>query len=84
MLLTLRCDDSTRLMSAGFERDLSGVERWAVRLHFISCGYCRRFNKQLSVLQTAAVERGKAIRELPADARKRLSAAIQKAIDSES
>ena len=83
MLLTLRCDDSTRLMSADFERDLSGVERWAVRLHSISCGYCRRYGKQLSILQDAAVVRGNTTQELPEDARRRLSAAIQRALDSE-
>lgn len=54
LLLTLHCEESTRLMSDGLERDLSAVERWAVRLHFISCKACRRFRKQLQFLQAAA------------------------------
>ena len=54
LLLTLHCEESSRLLSEGFERDLSLVEWWAVRLHFLSCKACRRFHRQLSFLQEAA------------------------------
>lgn len=81
LLLTLRCDRSTELMSEEFERELTGVERWAVRLHFISCGYCRQVKKQLVILQTAAVQRGQVSQELPKDARERLAAKLRRALD---
>lgn len=50
LLLALTCEESTRLISDQCERPLSPVERWAVRLHFISCMPCRRFRKQLAFL----------------------------------
>ena len=72
MLLTLRCDDSTRLMSEECERTLTPVERWAVRLHFLSCRYCHRFRKQLRLIQRAAKERGETPATMPAEIRERL------------
>ena len=54
MLLALHCDESTLLISSGQDRTLAPVERWAVRLHLISCRSCRRFRKQVQYLQDAA------------------------------
>ena len=53
MLLTLKCEQSTRIVSASLDRDLSAVERWAIRLHCISCWSCRRFGKQIRQLKEA-------------------------------
>lgn len=53
MLLALKCDESTRLISLAMDQDLPPVERWAVRLHAISCRSCRRFRKQLQFLRQA-------------------------------
>jgi predicted anti-sigma-YlaC factor YlaD len=53
MLLALRCDESTRLVSESLDRDLPAVERWAVRLHAISCRSCRPFRKQVQFLRRA-------------------------------
>ena len=78
MLLTLRCEESTRLMSEGFHRDLTGVERWSVRLHFISCNYCRRIKKQWALLQQTASRRTEAMNELSEEARRRILANLKK------
>ena len=77
MLLTLRCEESTRLMSEEYHRDLTSVERWAVRLHFISCAYCRRVKNQWNLLQKAATKRTEDIHELPEEARQRILARLK-------
>ena len=72
MLLTLHCEESSRLMSDSFERDLSGVERWAVRLHFVSCRHCRRIRKQLEYLNRFARQRGDVAASLSPESRERI------------
>ena len=52
-LLALTCDESARLSSEALDRDLSCVERWAVRLHAISCRSCRRFRRQVELFRNA-------------------------------
>ncbi len=49
-LLTARCCDTTRILSDEREQTVSRTAWWASRLHFLSCGACRRFNKQLLLL----------------------------------
>ena len=56
-ILTLTCDESTRLVSESLDRELPAGERWAVRLHALSCRSCRRFRRQLLFLRDA-VRRG--------------------------
>lgn len=51
LLLTLECEQSTHLVSDSLDRELSWVERWAVRLHAIGCWSCRRFGKQIRLLR---------------------------------
>ena len=53
LLLTLTCEESTRLVSESLDRGLRPVERWAVQLHAVSCRSCRRYRKQLSFLRNA-------------------------------
>ena len=53
-ILTLKCDEATRLVSDGFERDLRRLERWALRMHLISCRPCRRMRAQFKLLHQAA------------------------------
>ena len=76
LLLTLHCDESERLISQSLDTPLSGVERWAVRLHFISCRPCRGFRKQMEILRTATRRRAEAIQQsslqIPADLRERI------------
>ena len=52
-ILTLKCDESTRLVSDGFERELRPLERWALRMHMISCRPCRRMRAQFNLLHEA-------------------------------
>lgn len=78
LLLTLRCEESTRLMSDAKHRDLTGVERWAVRLHQVSCSYCRKVAEQLRLVDEAARKRAATVSALPTDARSRISAALRK------
>lgn len=52
-ILTLRCDESARLVSQSLDRNLSPSERWAVRLHAMICRSCRRYKKQLALIREA-------------------------------
>lgn len=76
MLLTLKCDHATHLVSDSFERDLTHVERWALKLHQLSCKYCRRLAKQLDLIHQAARNATEPAGELSADARDRIAAAL--------
>lgn len=53
LILTLKCEQSTRIVSESLDRKLSPTERWAVRLHYIGCWSCRRFGKQLRMMRDA-------------------------------
>ena len=82
LMLTLECEESTHLVSESLDRDLSFAERWAVRLHAIGCWSCRRFGKQIRLIQK--LMRGHSERvtddvKLPPEAVDR----IRKAIDAE-
>ena len=57
LILTLECDESTRLVSEGLDRKLSLTERWAVRMHAVGCWSCRRFHRQLQFLHHAGPRR---------------------------
>lgn len=81
LLLTLRCEQSTRIVSESLDRDLSSVEKWAVRLHYISCRSCRRFGRQLRQVRDVITQHPDKIRdlELSAEAMKRIENAIDSA-----
>lgn len=66
LILTLHCQESTRLISDGLDRRLTFAERWAVRLHYLSCWSCRRFRRQLELLRAAARGQGGAGESTPA------------------
>ena len=51
LILTLKCEHSTHIVSQSLDRELPFAERWAVRLHNISCRSCRRFGKQIRQLR---------------------------------
>lgn len=53
LILTLKCEQSTHLVSNSLDRELTAVERWAVRLHFIGCWSCRRFGKHIRQIRAA-------------------------------
>ena len=50
-ILTVHCDEITRLVSMSLDTDLSRPERIAVRIHLLYCTSCRRFRKHMSVLR---------------------------------
>ena len=56
LILTLKCDESSRLMSERLDRDLTTGERFAIRLHSGICRSCRHFAEQLRVIKTNAPE----------------------------
>ena len=84
LILTLKCEQSSRLASDAIDRKLDPAERWAVVLHTIGCRSCRRLRKQLQKLREAAMRRGEVdLGAGPGDsglspvARKRIALAIQ-------
>ncbi len=50
-ILTLRCDESARLLSAEKEIKLRRAERIALRMHLLGCRACRRYKRQLSFIR---------------------------------
>ena len=80
-ILTLTCDESSRLVSDGFERELNRTERAALRLHLVSCTGCKRMQKQLRFLHQLHQASGPGLptikTALPPDARHRLEQSLQ-------
>lgn len=76
LLLTLHCEESSQLLSREFEEPLSSVERWAVRLHQLSCARCRTLKKQLLFLETALRLRAQQPAQLSSAARRRMANCI--------
>ena len=58
LILTLRCEDSIRILSESRDGPVSWVELWAYRLHLIGCVPCRRFRRQIDFIRRAARRRG--------------------------
>ncbi len=50
-ILTLHCDEASRLASEALDRPLSGADRLAMRLHTLVCLSCRRYRRQISDLR---------------------------------
>ncbi len=73
-ILTLPCEEAARIMSDGMDRALTNVERIALRAHLISCRSCKRFRKQLMVIDAAA--KAAADEKMPDDSRERIRANI--------
>lgn len=79
-ILTLSCDESSRLVSEALDRKLPLAERVAVRAHFICCKPCRAFAKQIRVLGDAACDdSATADAQLSAAARNRMAEALSAA-----
>lgn len=83
-ILTLSCDEATRLASATMDRRLSSVERVGLRLHYLCCRFCRRYRRQLHFLRQLlrrrdahiAAEADVSTATLPPDARDRIKRAL--------
>lgn len=50
-LLTLRCRESSELLSAAQDGELSRMDRWALRAHLFICGPCRKYQRQIRNLR---------------------------------
>ncbi|TWT73481.1 hypothetical protein Pla123a_38170 [Posidoniimonas polymericola] len=79
MLLTLRCEESARLLSDASFRSLSPVERWSVRLHQVSCKRCRQLASQLSQIDQAARSRVSQAQQMPDEMRQRIARSVAQA-----
>lgn len=47
----INCDEATRLISAGLDRELTPPARASLRLHYAVCSACKRFEQQMHVLR---------------------------------
>lgn len=84
-VLTLTCDESSRILSDAMDRDLSRVERVALRTHNLTCKSCKRFTDQLEFLRKSAQ---KAVIEdkyssLTTDAKERMRETLKQAVQED-
>jgi predicted anti-sigma-YlaC factor YlaD len=81
VLLKLPCEGMTRLASESLDRDLTGLERLALRSHLLYCTACRNFVRQVAVLRLAVrrIAAGAPLPGpgLPAEARDRIKRALR-------
>jgi hypothetical protein len=91
-ILTLTCDESTRVMSDSLDAELPLAERLAYRLHALGCRHCRRFLRQIRFLRAATQRLGRpaAAEESPdavvlpplsPEARRQIASALRRAHD---
>ena len=52
-ILTVHCDEIVPLVSQSLDADLSRTQRFAVRIHLLSCTACKRFRKHMAFLHDA-------------------------------
>lgn len=50
-ILTLRCDQASRLISLSQETPLNRPEELALSLHLLSCRVCRKYKRQLKLMR---------------------------------
>jgi hypothetical protein len=53
LILTITCGRASQLTSDSFERKLLRHERWALKIHKLSCWSCRQFERQLHFVRNA-------------------------------
>ncbi|TWT88775.1 hypothetical protein Mal64_22630 [Pseudobythopirellula maris] len=84
MILTLNCEHASRLMSDACDGPIEPSERLAMRLHTACCKPCRRFRRQLGVIERACEALANAWRGRPEthDSGPRLSAEAADRIDA--
>jgi hypothetical protein len=49
----ITCEEASRLISSGMDRDLPAPARANLHLHFAVCAACKRFEQQMLVLRSA-------------------------------
>jgi len=55
-LRTLSCEHYTELASQSLDRPLNLKEKFFFRLHHAVCMVCRRYNRQINLIQRSAVK----------------------------
>ncbi len=85
-VLTLTCEESSRLLSASIDRELSPSERTAIGFHAFVCRFCRRYRRQIKFLRDAvrnrstelfsATESGGLSEKLSPEARERIRSVL--------
>ncbi|MHC4431703.1 MAG: anti-sigma factor family protein [Planctomycetota bacterium] len=51
LILTMRCDQASWLISNSQERELNGAERCALSFHLLICRVCRKYRRQLAFMR---------------------------------
>ncbi len=51
MLVSLSCEEASRLASESLDRELTRGERWALRSHAFLCRNCRQLVRQLAMMR---------------------------------
>ena len=78
-ILTARCEEHSRLRSKMLDEKLSVSDQLTRLGHWIACGSCRRFSKQIEQLERAARQLPDAPgQELSPAARARIAANIKR------
>lgn len=63
LILSLRCEEASRLASESLDRELTRAERWGLRLHTFVCHPCRRLVRQLKTMRDALADIPDAVRD---------------------
>ena len=56
MIVSLSCEEASRLASESLDRELTRNERWGLRVHAMVCRNCRRLMRQLELLRIVAAK----------------------------
>ncbi len=81
MALTLRCDQASRLLSERMDRTLEPGEAFALKVHLMTCKWCRRYATQLEILRQLLTQIGRtrpAAHRLSTKARQRIASTLQR------
>ena len=60
MNLMMKCEEASRLASAGLDRDLSFSERMGLRFHLAMCKVCRLLANQIDIIRQVSARVGQA------------------------
>jgi predicted anti-sigma-YlaC factor YlaD len=85
-LLNLPCEEMARLLSESLDRDLSRLERFALKSHLLYCAACRRYARQLKEVRHALARLASRLETddplpgpgLPDDVRERITQALKR------
>lgn len=72
-VLTMSCDEASHIISDQLDRELTRLERYALKAHMISCARCKRFRGQVRLISQAA----KRTPGMPPKVEKRIREALQ-------